>query len=1460
MRETVKSIMSVNRIFLTLAVGALLFAMVSAGASAAGFPVLSSVSDFFSMQAPIQKNGTPVNEGIAQVAPIDGSDDLWQDVAESVVLSSGERQIVPESYRVLKLNEDLMKSTLAQAPPETEKDSRARQLVITLPLPDGRLSRFRVFESSIMEKGLADKFPELRTYAGQGIDEPAAVVRFDYTPAGFHAMILRPDGSVFIDPYAKGNTANYISYLKRDFDNPGKQFECLVGKDASRMFEPKNLPATLDMPNIVSNGGTLHTYRLAMAATGEYTAFHGGTVAGALAAITTTMNRVNGVYERDLSVRMILIANNNLIIYTNAATDPYANTSGDRPANQANVDLVIGSANYDIGHLVGTGAGGVATLNSPCNSSTKAQGLTGSPSPVGDPFDIDYVAHEMGHQYGGNHTFNSEEGSCSGGNREASAAFEPGSGATIQAYAGICGNSDLQKNTDDYFHIRSLEEMTSFINTNSCDVESANGNNQPVVTVPASFNIPANTAFALTGSATDANGDAVTYTWEEYDLGASTNAIPNTDASGGARPIFRSYKPSTSPTRYFPSLPFILNNANVPPSTFAGTNAVGTVCSSGNCVTGELLPTITRTMNFQLTSRDNRAGGGGVNSAQTAVTVDGGSGPFNVTSPNTAVSYTANTLQTVTWSVANTTAAPVNAANVKISISTDGGLTFPTVLIASTPNDGSASVAIPNTPTAMARIKVEAVGNIFFDISNVNFTITPPATAPVYTPPANQSSNEGTSTAFALGSFVDPDGGPWTATINWGDASANTVLNPAVAGTLGSSNHTYAQDGTYTVSITVADSGALSDTESFTITVANVAPSALVLNLSSGTINENGSTNLSGSFTDPGTLDTHQVTIAWGDGSTNTVLNLAAGDTTIPSTAHTYLDDNPSGTSSDNYTITVTVVDSFPASTSGMRTVTVNNGAPSAVTLNLSASTLNENGSTSLSGGFTDPGTLDTHTVTINWGDGSALQTLPTLGAGVTTIPATSHTYLDDNPSGTASDIYTITVTVIDDDTGTGSNTTSVTVNNVAPSGISLSRTPTTINEGQSTALSGSFTDPGTLDPHTVTINWGDGSANTVLNLLAGVTTIPSTSHTYLDDNPVGTSSDVYTITVTVADDDLGSARPGVGSTGNIIADLSDADAAILAERLKTHSRLKAPAIPEIVKTELPELSELRPLAPCTNGSPFGTGAINASGSVVQITTCVFAGEYNTISGAVAGQTLTFTDDVAGDEITIRSGTPGGPVLAVGSSPLTFLNTFTGTIYAHVNTAGCGSQFACRTTTIQCTSCLPVVPATTTVTVTNVNPTATFTNGGPYVCGQDGTVTFSGQADPSAADLAGLHYSYDFDNNGTWEVGNGTYGGSGTGASATVPANPYLLPPGTHVVKGRLMDDDLGLNDYTTAITVNKANSTTTVTASPVGPSIFGQAVTFTATVAPVAPGAGVPSGTVTFNIDGNLYCINTPL
>ena len=524
----------------------------------------------------------------------------------------------------------------------------------------------------------------------------------DFTPAGFHAIIFTSEGTIYIDPYSQITSEHYISYYKKNFipseSNIFSEIDVL-GTDSETARE---------IARLVNNGiellapVNLRTYRLACAATGEYTAFHGGTKPLGLAAVVTAMNRVNGIYEKEVAVRMVLIANNDTLIYTNASTDPYSNNDGGVMLGQniSNLSTVIGNANFNIGHVFSTGGGGVAYLGCVCTSN-KAGGVTGLFNPIGDPFYVDYVAHEMGHQFGANHSFNGNAGSCGGGNRNGSTAYEPGSGSTIMAYAGICSPQDLQNFSDDYFHLVSLLEITAFVSGtgNSCAAATATGNNTPVVTVPAGgFTIPIGTPFSLTGSATDADNDPLTYYWEEWDLGPE--GAPNSPS--GNAPIFRSFKGTSSSTRIFPKVSNLINNTST---------------------IGEILPTYSRTINFRLTARDNKVGGGGYGYSTVGFSVNNAAGPFLVSSPNTAVSWDGLSSQTVTWNVANTNTSPVNCTNVKITLSIDGGLTFPITVVASTPNDGSEVITLPNNPTSTARIKVEAADNIFFDISNVNFTI-----------------------------------------------------------------------------------------------------------------------------------------------------------------------------------------------------------------------------------------------------------------------------------------------------------------------------------------------------------------------------------------------------------------------------------------------------------------------------------------------------------------------------------------------------------------------------------------------------------------------------------------------------------------------------------------------------------------------------------------------------------------
>ncbi|MFW6347173.1 MAG: reprolysin-like metallopeptidase, partial [Cyclonatronaceae bacterium] len=643
------------------------------------------------------------------------SSELWS-FTEAPMLQSPP-DVQPVEYESVSFDINALKSTLNEAPLQAKGAITNNAKEIELPYPDGSFKRFRVVNAPIMQPGLADKFPDIQTYRVAGIDDPTAYGRLSITRAGVHGLITSKGESIYMDPFSAEQPGYVMVYERK------KHVESFTRRVGVERHEPIVADPQIEAASRAAaeraepaiSGTELREHRLAQAVTAQFTQFHSSParcetpdepVDCGLSAVVVGINRVNTIYERDVAVTLTLVDNNELLIYTDVNDQPYDNndTFGQLSQNQANIDNVIGSANYDIGHVFNTAGGGVASLGSVCSSTRKAQGVSGLPQPINDPFFVDFVAHEMGHQYAATHTFNGSTGGCAG-NRSAVTAYEPGSGSTIMAYAGICPGQNLQFNTDDYFHIASLNQMTSFVQTgagSSCGVTTETGNTPPEVDGGVEdLTLPIETPFTLEGSATDAEQDAenLTYTWEQYDRGPQ--GPPNNPQ--GTAPLFRSFLPIEEPVRTFPNLESVLDGS----SSF-----------------GELLPDYTRSMRFRLTVRDNAAGTGAVSFAQVQFQVDEGAGPFEVPVPGEGTQWPSGGEALVAWDVANTDQEPVGAETVSIMLSTDGGETFDVALAENAPNNGSAVVSLPaGIESEEARIKVMADEHIFFNVSPEDFVI-----------------------------------------------------------------------------------------------------------------------------------------------------------------------------------------------------------------------------------------------------------------------------------------------------------------------------------------------------------------------------------------------------------------------------------------------------------------------------------------------------------------------------------------------------------------------------------------------------------------------------------------------------------------------------------------------------------------------------------------------------------------
>jgi hypothetical protein len=1020
---------------------------------------------------------------LAAATPAAAQADVWEPVRGSLPTAGAE--IKPERFEAFTLDEGELKAGLQDA--GKRRSAAAGAGVLTVPGPDGKLQRFRVHESSIMEAGLAAAHPEIKTYAGEGIDDPTASIVADTSPLGFHAAVRSAHGAWYVDPYFKDRAEDvYVSYFTRDVEeDPAEKFVELdpVGEAKTSSFTQ----AAVLGPEV-----ELRTYRLALTTDPSYATYFGA--ANVTAAKVTLMNRVNQIYETESAIRMVLIADNDKLNLNTVALAAQANgPCGSAPCfpqgtnscgavldrNRIVIGQIIGASHYDVGHIaMGNSGGGVAGLGV-VGGDQKARGCTGLTTPTGDYFAVDYVAHELGHQFAGNHTFNGTQVNC-GGNRSGQNSVEPGSGSSIMAYAGICGSDNLQPHSDPYWAPRSHAEILAHVtrtpsavnevqnvslrdfdgsdavtltfngqtigpfvnggNFTAGDIQAAlggqetqlvrltgydtngdayrlsfrgvqshpivrgqnntvagvtnalvggneqqqvtltgfnattasftiqvngqstpvfgqggtavsnatlaaainailgasgtatvtgaantgftvtfggalantdvpfigvtptagtaavretakggtgilgagatvsvsnlsdtgyllllggtltgdvealavvgatgaegtvvestkggagilgagatasvtgfgggafdatgfqvtfagtlantnvpslgltvtggtgfvgetavggpgtnrgftvtpTGNRSPDVTVPATLTIPPRTPFSLTGSAVDPDGDAVTYLWEQNDRagidGVTTAGTPLASQTKTNGALFRQFGvatdipladslkynspglnlATTNPTRTFPDLGQILadnTNARTGRCEVPGPTGQTTMPFLSRECFSEWLPTTDwvgflsdRTLTFRLTARDGKAGGGGLGFAETKVTVAPLAGPFRVTSQDVAQVVYGTTRQNVTWDVAGTDVSPINVANVKISLSTDGGLTYPTVLAESTPNDGAHEVTFPSVNATRARIKVEAIGNVFFDVSHADFSLVQAPTAPV---------------------------------------------------------------------------------------------------------------------------------------------------------------------------------------------------------------------------------------------------------------------------------------------------------------------------------------------------------------------------------------------------------------------------------------------------------------------------------------------------------------------------------------------------------------------------------------------------------------------------------------------------------------------------------------------------------------------------------------------------------
>ena len=600
---------------------------------------------------------------------------LWTDVSASRVAARADLT----EYRVVALDANAFERALASADR------------IPMPLPDGGFTEVGVTESSVMAPALQARYPQIQTYAAQG---DGVSGRLSWTEHGFKGLLFSEGGTIVVDPLVHGERGMYAVYWRSSLIVPKEVSDHLLEDALEIPGAPTSTPRQAG-----AIGETLRTYRMAATARGEYTAANGGTVASGLAAVVASINRVNALFERDLSLRFELVATNDQIIYTNASTDPFTVFGSDAlPVNQTVLDREIGTGNYDIGHMIGFNeGGGVAYVGVACNATYKGQGVSGVANET-SAFDLLVLPHEIGHQMGAPHAYSVVV--TSEGPRSEDRGVEPFMGYTIMSYGQFAtGGANPFRPSGErigfFFHGESIRYMNSHVRQGggaACGINTPTGNSPPVVTLPsAAVSIPSETPFTLTGSATDESGTQLTYTWEQIDAYG--------DGSGSI-PLFRSLPLSDQTTRTFPDQA----------RAFAG-----------NPYPDEMLPDRAGTYNFQLIARDNVPGSGAIGTGRVRVTVIDSRGPFAITSQRLPLVYAEGAAVTVDWAVAGTDSAPYNAATVDVDLSTDNGATW-TVVASGVANDGSETFTLPAGAIAQGRVRVRPAGQVFFAASQEAFS------------------------------------------------------------------------------------------------------------------------------------------------------------------------------------------------------------------------------------------------------------------------------------------------------------------------------------------------------------------------------------------------------------------------------------------------------------------------------------------------------------------------------------------------------------------------------------------------------------------------------------------------------------------------------------------------------------------------------------------------------------------